>query len=107
MYRYRDLYVLDFSEVKLYSEIHDILKETFDFPEYYGYNWSAFRDCLVDMVGRPITVEIHGIGRLENLFEEATDKMIEIFKEVKHYDEDRYSNEINIAIVIGDHRCWL
>ena len=37
-------YKVDFSEVKYYAEIHEVLKRDLDFPDYYGCNWDAFWD---------------------------------------------------------------
>ena len=36
MYRYKELYTLDFTNVRDYSEIHEEIRDTFDFPAYYG-----------------------------------------------------------------------
>ncbi len=30
-----DLYILDFTNVKYYSEFHTIIMESLDFPDYY------------------------------------------------------------------------
>ena len=46
MYQYKDLYVLDFSKIKYYSELHEIIKVGLDFPDYYGENWDAFYDLI-------------------------------------------------------------
>lgn len=39
-------YVLDFRKVNNIDEAHKILKETFDFPDYYGKNLDALNDCI-------------------------------------------------------------
>lgn len=41
--------VLNFSEAETEQDIHRILKETLDFPEYYGNNLDALYDCLTDL----------------------------------------------------------
>ena len=51
MYEYRDPYIIDFTGVKYYLQIHEIIKEALDFPDYYGKNRDAFRDCITDMAG--------------------------------------------------------
>ena len=38
--------VLDFSKCRYWLELHDMLKEKFGLPEYYGKNWDALWDCL-------------------------------------------------------------
>ncbi len=105
MYEYKELYTLDFSKVKYYLEFHTVLKKGLDFPEYYGCNWDALWDCLTDMVGDPINIEILGLDNIERRFGKDTVEMfVEILKKIKHYNNDRYSHEINIAVVNGDER---
>ena len=37
-----DVIVLDLMKCNYIGEIHQRIKETFDFPDYYGENWHAF-----------------------------------------------------------------
>ncbi len=37
---------LDLTGCKYLSEIHERIRIAFDFPEWYGKNWSAFWDLL-------------------------------------------------------------
>ena len=104
MYEYRDPYVIDFSNMKTHWEIHQIIKEGLDFPDYYGCNWDAFWDCLTDMLGRPIHIEIIGLEVIAQKFGDAADKMLEILQEFKHCDDDEYVNDIRIEIVCGNDR---
>ncbi len=41
MYQYKELYTLDFLKVNYLGEVHKIIKEELDFPDYYGENISA------------------------------------------------------------------
>ena len=107
MYEYRDPYIIDFSNMKTHWEIHQIIKEGLDFPDYYGCNWSAFWDCLTDMYGDPIHIEIIGLEVIERKFGDAAKKMIEILKRFKHFGNDRFSDSIKIEIVSGDTRVSL
>lgn len=50
MYQFKELYILDFSKVDYINEVHQIIKDELDFPDYYGMNWDAFWDCLTDML---------------------------------------------------------
>lgn len=104
MYQYKDLYIIDFSNVKYYLEMHKVIKDALDFPDYYGQNWDAFWDCLTDMVGDPINIEIRGLEVIERKFNGAVETLINILKDFKHYNNDRYVNDIHIAIVIGDRK---
>ena len=104
MYQYKEKYTLDFTNVNHYFEMHFAIKEALDFPDYYGCNWDALWDCLTDMTGRPINIEILGIERVrEKLTDHTVKKMLKIFKEFKHYAQDG-ENEVKIEAVIKDKR---
>ncbi len=102
MYEYKKPYILDFSNVRYYSEMQKVIKEEFDFPDYYGENWDAFWDCLTDMTGREIHIKIIGLERIERKFGSEIQTMIDILKEFKHYHKDRYCDRIRIEIVSGN-----
>jgi len=107
MYQYKELYTIDFTNVQSYLELHFIIREALDWPDYYGCNWDAFWDCLTNMVGRPVHIEIIGLDVIERKFDNAARTMIETLKEFKHYDDDEYVNDIQIEIVSGDTRISL
>lgn len=102
MCKYKEKYTLDFRKVKTYLEMHFLIREVFDFPDYYGCNWDAFWDCLTNMVGRPIHIEIIGLDIIERKFDDAANTMIDILREFKHYDDDEFVDDIKIEIVDGD-----
>ena len=104
MYQHKDIYTIDFTNVNYYLEIHNVIRRSLDFPDYYGCNWSAFWDCLTNMIGRPIHIEIIGLEVIEQKFNETAKTMLEILREFKHYDDDYYSNEIQIELVSEDIR---
>ena len=104
MYTQKDIYTIDFSHVKYYLEMHEVIRKALDFPDYYGCNWDAFWDCLTDMVGRPIHIEIIGLDVIRRKFDGSADKIIEIFKEFKHHYNDKYADEIIIEIVTENGR---
>ena len=104
MYQFKELYTLDFSKVNYINEVHQIIKDELDFPDYYGCNWSAFWDCLTDMVGRKIHIQIVGIDVLREEYGDAAEKMLEILQEFKHYCDDEFIDDIQIEIVSGDTR---
>ena len=101
IYRYK----VDFSNVKHFIDIHEILKRDLDFPDYYGGNWDAFWDCLTEMYGEPVHIEIIGLDVIERKFgADTTRKMLEILKRYKHFCNDRFCDNIKIEIVSGDIR---
>ena len=100
----KEKYTIDFTNVNHYLEMHFVIREALDFPDYYGCNWSAFWDCLNDMYGDPIHIEIIGLEVIESKFGDAAEKMIEILRRFKHVDNDLFSDSIKIEIVSGNTR---
>jgi len=107
MYQYKEVYTIDFTDVEYYLQMHLVIKEALDFPDYYGCNWDAFWDCLTDMVGCPVHIEIIGLEVIVKKFGDTEKTMIDILKEFKHYENDRYVNEIEIEIISGETRVSL
>ena len=60
-YKYR----VDFSAVKYFIEIHEVLKRDLDFPDYYSGTLDGLWDCLTDMLGGINYIEIHGFDLIE------------------------------------------
>ena len=77
----KEKYIVDFTNVKYYLEMHEVIKKSLDFPDYYGRNWSAFWDCLNDMYGESMHIIIIGIEVIERKFGDAAEKMIGILGE--------------------------
>ena len=98
-------YTIDFTNVNYYLEMHAVIWKALDFPDYYGCNWDAFWDCLTDMYGDPIHIEIIGLDVIERKFgADTTQKMLEILKSFKHFGNDMFSDDIKIEIVSEDIR---
>ena len=38
--------ILDFTNCKYYDDLHETIKKSFNFPDYYGKNLDAFWDCI-------------------------------------------------------------
>ena len=99
MYEYRNPYILDFRNIQYYGDVHKIIKAAFDFPDYYGENWSAFWDCSKGLVGDPIHIQIWGLYRFQKNFPDSCAKMLEILERLRHWNDDRYIDDINIEII--------
>lgn len=97
-------YLIDFREVTDYYEMHYIIREALGFPYYYGFNWDAFWDCLTEMCGDPMKIEILGFDVAEKAFGDYAKTMIETLTEFKHIYNDKYIDTIKIEIVRGDKR---
>ena len=95
----KEKYTVDFTNVKYYLEMHAVIWKSLDFPDYYGCNWSAFWDCLTDMYGDPVHIEIIGLDVIEQKFDGAAEKMISILRRFKHFANDRFANNIKIEVV--------
>ena len=98
----KEKYVVDFTNVKYYLEMHAVIEKSLDFPDYYGCNWDAFWDCLTDMYGDPMYIKIIGLEVIERKFVTAAEKMIGILKEFKHFNNDLFSDIIRIDIIRED-----
>ena len=103
----KEKYTIDFRKVEYYLEMHFVIRQALDFPDYYGCNWDSFWDCLNDMYGDPIHIEIIGLEVVERKFGDSAEKMIEILRRFKHVDNDLFSDSIKIEIVSGDTRVSL
>ena len=98
----KEKYTIDFTNVNYYLEMHGVIWRALEFPDYYGCNWDAFWDCLTNMVGRPIHIEIVGLDVIERKFDGAAQMMIDTLREFKHYEDDEFVHDIKIEIVDGD-----
>ena len=99
MYEFKKIYTIDFSNVTYYMEIHPIIREALDFPEYYGGSLDALWDCLTDMLGRPIHIRIIGLDVLEKKFGDTAAKLIDILKDLKASENGLFAHEISIEVV--------
>ena len=68
--------VLDLRDCKYIGEIHQRIKETFDFPDYYGENWHAFKDAFIT-VGVPDKIEIKEVNSIPARLKGEIDKMLD------------------------------
>lgn len=102
MHQHKDLYTVDFRNVQHYLDMHFEIKRALEFPDYYGCNWDAFWDCLTDMYGDPIHIEILGMEVIEEKFDGVAEKMITILRRFLQ-DED-FGEGILIEIVRKENR---
>ena len=108
MYQYKELYTIDFTNINYYYDVHFTIRDSLDFPDYYGCNWDALWDCLTDMAGNdPIHIEIIGLDVVEQKFGDTAEKLIGILRDFKHCYDDEYVDDIRIEIVSGDVRVAL
>ena len=70
---------LDLTGCKYLSEIHERIRIAFDFPEWYGKNWSAFWDLLRSECDADKVI-IEGEYSLASEFDKPLAKMHEILE---------------------------
>lgn len=56
---------IDVSNIKTTKELHTLLKEMLDFPDYYGENWDAFWDAITGLIELPTILQFIGWSNLE------------------------------------------
>ncbi len=76
-------YYLDFTGCRHLGEMHRIIKEAFNFPDWYGENWDAFWDFYKYYDDNEMLVHIKGLDTMPIEFDEDIGIMLEIFKEAK------------------------
>ena len=76
--------VLDFSQCRYFLQVHELLKEKFGLPEYYGENWDALWDCLDGLFYKrgDFGVEIYGSSMMDEELLDEFQLMLEVFKDV-------------------------
>ena len=74
--------ILDFTNCRYIGELHKILKEAFDFPDYYGENLDALWDCLEYYCDYNLHIYIAGYNNLPKDFDSYKEKIYEIFCKV-------------------------
>ncbi len=76
--------ILDLTGCKYLGEIHERIRVAFDFPEWYGQNWSAFWDLLWSECDADEVI-IRGENTLSKEFKEDVEKIHEIlFRKVEN-----------------------
>ena len=94
-------YTVDFSNVNNYREIHSILKQSLNFPYYYGGHLDALFDCLTDMLSDISIIEICGLEKLKQ-YNDYDQKIIKVFQDAKHDWGDEFANRFLVTIIHED-----
>lgn len=87
---------LDLTGCKYLGEIHQRIKEAFDFPDFYGENWSAFWDLLRSECDSTQIIVL-GIQTVPDEYRWHIDKMQEILQRLKK-ERAKYDERIEIEI---------
>ncbi len=92
----KKIITLDLTDCKYLGEIHERIRVTFDFPEWYSANWDAFWDLLWSTCDADV-VKILGESTLPKSFQleiEMMHKMLSEYKQERLIDSDHF-NDIN------------
>lgn len=78
---------LDLTDCKYLGEMHQRIKKSLNFPNYYGENWDAFWDCInadcdVDFI------TVIGINTLSKELKKEAEIMISLLEDNKKYWAD-------------------
>lgn len=87
---------LDLTGCKYLGEIHQRIKKAFDFPDFYGENWSAFWDLLRSECDSTQIIVL-GIETVPDEYRWHIDKMLEILQRLKK-ERAKYDERIEIEI---------
>lgn len=81
-----NIIVLDLNGCKTLYDVHETIRKTFSFPDWYGANWDAFNDLLSQPREYTI-VEVRGYYSLPKDIAPYCNKLIEILDRNQKYYE--------------------
>ena len=70
-----ELVEVNLAEIRTSSELHDLLRESLGFPNWYGCNWNAFWDAITGLVEMPKTLRLVGWSVLQARLPRGVDVM--------------------------------
>jgi len=72
--------LLDLSGIIDTETFHEYVSKKLDFPGYYGQNFDAFWDCLLDL-NKDSHIRVEGLAELKNNLPETYEKFMQCIKE--------------------------
>lgn len=78
-----DIVTLDSKEFSNIDELHSVLKEKLNLPEYYGKNLDALWDCLTGWIDLPITIEWVDYDNSKQKIGEYAEKLMKTFQDAE------------------------
>ncbi len=79
---------VDFNNVKYLMEIHKVLKDTFELPDYYGNNMDALWDCLNCSFNEPVMIKLQNLDKLPKSLHENVEIMLNVFRDLENENEE-------------------
>ena len=71
-------YKVNLRNVSTLYELHQKIKDSFQFPDYYGMNLDAFWDCITYDIEIPAVIYIEGINTLPKALTEIGHNLMRI-----------------------------
>ena len=78
--------VVDFTGANFFCDLHKILKDSLEFPDFYGMNADALWDCLTGMIETPISVTLKGLDYLPKDLENEKGVIKKVFLDAQEED---------------------
>ncbi|PUA38057.1 barnase inhibitor [Paenibacillus elgii] len=78
----RDI-LLDGREIDNVGQLHAVLKEALELPEYYGNNLDALWDCLTGWVEMPLTIRWLHFQESEKKLGEYSNHLLLLFRDAE------------------------
>ena len=78
--------IADVSGANFIGELHYVIREAFlssgvGFPDFYGDNLDALRDCLTGFIETPVEIVLIGLDSLNGEVLEYAEKIAAVFSE--------------------------
>lgn len=96
MYEFKNPCVIDFSKYKTIADMYEDFKQVFGFPDYYGNNLDAFWDCMTDIIGKTLYIEINGLTEFEKQHLKDATIFEKILNRLKDYAGKQYARFLTI-----------
>lgn len=94
-----DIYKVDLAKVKTQTQLHEVLRDNMDFPEFYEKNLDALWDCLIGFIDAPAHTYFYGVTLMsEEIQTYFYTKILDIFKDAKKWYAE-FNEEFSVTIV--------
>ena len=81
-------YKINLKNIETIQMLHQELKDSLRFPDYYGMNMDAFWDCITWDIDVPATIYVEGINSLPKDLDEKKNLLIEILSDAVEWYKD-------------------
>ncbi|CAM2813287.1 barstar family protein [Paenibacillus sediminis] len=74
---------LDGMEINSIEQLHKLLKEKLQLPEYYGENLNALWDCLTAWVDMPLKISWLHFQESKRILGSSAEEFLELFRDAE------------------------